>query len=136
MDFQRVFLRIMNIKKTIFFVLVFALYIPKADADLNPVPAHLLKWPKTGADCAILVDKSTQKVLVFQKGNLTKPLKEYKCSTGENSGPKSRKNDKRTPEGIYFFTKSFVKRQLSSTYGILALAGYDPLRAPRAGRNK
>jgi murein L,D-transpeptidase YafK len=110
----------MKIKKAIFFILVFALYVPTADADLNLVPACLLKWPERGTDHAILVDKSTQKVLVFKKGNLSKPVKEYGCSTGENSGPKSRKNDKKTPEGIYFFTKSFVKRQLSSTYGILA----------------
>jgi len=109
-----------NVKKTIFFVLVFAFYIPTADADLNLVPAHLLKWPETGIDYAILVDKSTQKVLVFQKGDLSKPVKEYRCSTGENSGPKSRKNDKKTPEGVYFFTKSFVKKELSSNYGILA----------------
>jgi murein L,D-transpeptidase YafK len=117
---RRALLRIMNTKKTIFFVLVFAFYIPTADADLNLVPAHLLKWPETGVDYAILVDKSTQKVLVFQRGHLSKPVKEYRCSTGENSGPKSRKNDKKTPEGIYFFTKSFMKRELSSAYGILA----------------
>lgn len=110
----------MNTKTAIFFILVFAFCIPTAHADLNLAPAHLLKWPETGADYAIIVDKSAQKVLVFQRDKLFKPVREYRCSTGENSGPKSRKNDKKTPEGVYFFTKSFVKRELSSTYGILA----------------
>ena len=110
----------MNIKKAISFLLFFVLFTPTAHADSDLVPAHLLKWPETGSDYAVLVDKSTQKVLVFQKGALSKPVKTYRCSTGENNGPKSRKNDKKTPEGVYFFTKSFVKRQLSSTYGILA----------------
>ena len=117
---SRALLRIRTTKIIIFFVLVFAYYIPSADAALNLVPSHLLKWPETGSDYAILVDKSAQKVFVFQRDNLSKPVKVYRCSTGENSGPKSRKNDKKTPEGVYFFTKSFVKRDLSSTYGIMA----------------
>ena len=52
--------------------------------------------------------------------NLSTPFKVYRCSTGENEGPKSRTNDRKTPEGIYFFTNSYVKRELSPTYGVRA----------------
>lgn len=54
------------------------------------VPASLLSWPKEGADYAILVDKSAQKVFVYHWNNLFTPLKVYTCSTGENNGPKSK----------------------------------------------
>ena len=76
------------------------------------VPAALIKWPDKGSNYAILVDKSQQKVFVYQRDNLLRPLKIYSASTGENDGPKHRKNDRKTPEGIYFFTRSMVQREL------------------------
>ena len=90
------------------------------------VPASLLNWPEEGSDYAILVYKSAQRVFVYHWNNLCTPVKVYKCSTGENGGPKSRRNDKKTPEGIYFFTHSYVKKELSSIYG----AGAFPLDYP------
>ena len=81
------------------------------------VPAALIKWPDKGSDYAVLVDKSQQKVFVYQRDNLLRPLKVYSASTGENDGPKHRKNDKKTPEGIYFFTRSMVQRELAPMYG-------------------
>jgi len=84
------------------------------------VPASLLKWPKEGSDYAVLVDKSLQKVFLYQRDKLYSPVRVYKCSTGENGGPKSTKNDKKTPEGIYFFTQSYEKKDLAPIYGIRA----------------
>lgn len=84
------------------------------------VPAALLKWPERCSPYAILVDKSEQKVFLYGRENLLSPERVYPCSTGENEGPKSRQNDRRTPEGIYFFTDSYVKRYLSPIYGIRA----------------
>jgi len=55
-------------------------------------------------------------------------VKTYKCSTGENDGAKSRRNDKKTPEGIYFFTHSYVKKELAPTYGARAF----PIDYPNA----
>ncbi|MBW1767094.1 MAG: L,D-transpeptidase, partial [Deltaproteobacteria bacterium] len=81
------------------------------------VPATLLKWPEGGSDYVILVDKSIQKVFVYKRNHLFVPVKVYRCSTGENNGPKSRQNDRKTPEGIYFFTNSYVKKELSLIYG-------------------
>lgn len=84
------------------------------------VPAALIKWPEQNSEFAILVDKSKQKVLVYDTGDLSRPVRTYRCSTGENRGAKTRQNDKKTPEGIYFFTDSFEKRDLSPIYGTRA----------------
>ena len=84
------------------------------------VPAPLLKWPEQGSPDAVLVDKSKQEVLLYHRDNPFEPLKTYPASTGENDGPKSKMNDRKTPEGIYFFTKSFVDRELAPIYGVRA----------------
>ena len=84
------------------------------------VPAPLLKWPEQGSDYAVLVDKTTQKVFLYHRDNLFEPVKSYTGSTGENEGPKSREKDRKTPEGIYFFTKAFTDKDLAPIYGTRA----------------
>ncbi len=83
-------------------------------------PAALLKWPGKASGYAILVDKSAQKVFVYHWNNLFTPVKVFTCSTGENDGPKSRRNDRKTPEGIYFFTDTYVEKNLAPVYGVKA----------------
>ena len=84
------------------------------------VPSVLLEW-QGEPDYAILVDKSRQKVMVYRSNNLITPEKVYACSTGENEGPKTKRNDRKTPEGIYFFTDSYVEEFLAPIYGARAL---------------
>ena len=84
------------------------------------VPASLLNWPEEGSDYAILVDKSAQKVFLYRWDNLLAPLKVYRASTGENDGPKVRRNDRKTPEGVYFFTGAYQKTELAPRYGTRA----------------
>ena len=84
------------------------------------VPASLLKWPEEGSEYAVLVDKSEQKVFIYRKDNPFTPVKSYVASTGENDGPKLKQNDRKTPEGIYFFTGSYVERDLAPIYGVRA----------------
>ena len=84
------------------------------------IPAALLRWPENGSEHAVLVDKSLQKVFVYEKEDPIQPAKVYDCSTGEIDGPKSKMNDRKTPEGIYFFTNSYVKKYLSPIYGVRA----------------
>ena len=86
----------------------------------NLVPAFFLKWPEQGSPYAILVDKSEQKVFLYRKDNPYQPLKTYPATTGENEGPKSKLNDRRTPEGVYFFTDSFEDKELAPIYGVRA----------------
>jgi murein L,D-transpeptidase YafK len=87
---------------------------------LGLVPATIVKWPENGSNYIVLVDKSAQKILLYRRNNPFAPYKIYRCSTGENDGAKTRKNDRKTPEGIYFFTKSYVEKELSSIYGVRA----------------
>lgn len=84
------------------------------------VPSPLLRLAKNSPDYAVLVDKSLQKVMLYRGDDLSSPEKVYICSTGENDGPKARKNDRKTPEGIYFFTKSYVDKYLTPIYGVRA----------------
>ena len=95
---------------------------PKISTEgrLGLVPATIVKWPENGSDYIVQVDKSAQKIFLYRRNNPFVPYKIYRCSTGENDGPKTRKNDRKTPEGIYFFTKSYAEDELSSTYGVRA----------------
>jgi murein L,D-transpeptidase YafK len=102
----------------------------------DKVPAPLLKWPEKGSEYAILVDKSLQKVFVYHRDNPYKPHRTYTCSTGENEGPKLRENDRKTPEGVYFFIRAFEKKELLPIYGSRAFAlDYPNLIDRREGKN-
>jgi murein L,D-transpeptidase YafK len=84
------------------------------------LPVFLLEW-QGKPDYVVVVDKSQQKVMVYRTDNLLAPEKVYQCSTGEHDGPKSERNDRRTPEGIYFFTNSYLGETLAPIYGSRAL---------------
>lgn len=105
------------------FLVTLSVLIPKALADPDPrefVPSALVRVPDDGPEHIILVDKSLQKVFLYKKNNLFQPFKTYQCSTGENDGPKERQNDRKTPEGIYFFIDSLKKQELAPIYGAMA----------------
>ena len=93
-----------------------------ANPPKDKVPGPLLKWPEKGSEYAVLVDKSQQKVFVYHRDNPNKPHRIYTCSTGENEGPKLRENDRKTPEGVYFFTRAIDKKELLPIYGSRAFA--------------
>lgn len=84
------------------------------------VPACLMDW-NSGPEYAVLVDKSGQKVFVYKRDDLSNPYRVYDCSTGENEGRKQKRNDRKTPEGIYYFIKSFEEKYLAPIYGTKAL---------------
>ena len=84
------------------------------------VPSALVRVSSEGPEYIILVDKSLSKLFLYKKDNLFQPLKTYSCSTGENEGPKEKQNDRKTPEGIYFFTGSMKKQELAPIYGAMA----------------
>jgi len=87
---------------------------------VKTIPSPVLKWPDRGSEYAILVDKSAQKTYVIHKDNPTRPVRTFTSSTGENGGIKTKKNDRKTPEGIYFIIKSYVEKDLSPIYGARA----------------
>ena len=99
------------------------------------VPDSILYLPLQNPGYVLLVEKSTQKAYLYQANRVDHPLKIYHCSTGKNKGPKSKKNDKKTPEGIYSVTNSFKKKYLSSIYGACAFpVDYPNPRDRKLGR--
>jgi murein L,D-transpeptidase YafK len=87
-------------------------------ADGGLVPACLigLNWEKRPAH-AIVVEKASQTLRVYEWDNGFALIQTFPCSTGEAPGKKEKAGDGKTPEGVYFFTKAFEKRYLSATYG-------------------
>lgn len=68
---------------------------------------------------AILVEKSTQKLYLYDKDY--KLVKTFHVTTGQNQGDKRMEGDKKTPEGIYFFTHVKEQKELLPKYGVMAL---------------
>jgi len=94
---------------------------PPQSGDKSPlIPGALLKWPDLGSDYAVLVDKSAQRAFVYHRNNPFAPVKSFTCSTGENEGQKEKEKDRKTPEGIYFFTHVHEKKDLAPIYGTKA----------------
>jgi len=85
------------------------------------VPASMLYMGDQVPSYAFLVDKSAQRLHLYrQDAEGPKLVKTFVCATGENSGGKKSRGDKRTPEGVYFFTRVIESKNLSSIYGIRA----------------
>ncbi|MCP4338376.1 MAG: murein L,D-transpeptidase [Desulfobulbaceae bacterium] len=61
----------------------------------------------------IVVDKSTQKLMVFEQQQSLKLLKTYVCATGENPGTKIISGDSKTPEGLYFITEIYQDKKIT-----------------------
>ena len=61
----------------------------------------------------IVVDKSTQKLMVFEQQQSLKLLKTYVCATGENPGTKIISGDSKTPEGLYFITEIYEDNKIT-----------------------
>lgn len=91
-----------------------------ARGKIELVPAPFVRWPETGSEHAVLVDKSQQKVFIYRRDDLSSPVKTYACSTGENDGRKTRQKDRKTPEGVYFFVDVYEQKDLAPIYGVRA----------------
>ena len=88
---------------------------------LSRIPDVLVSFgPEQGSEHAVVVETSTQTLYLFSYDGSFKEIKNYRCSTGEVPGAKSRSGDRKTPVGVYFFTKEFKKRDLTPIYGTRA----------------
>jgi len=84
------------------------------------IPRALLLMSKS-VDTAILIDKSKNRLYVFQRENDLLPPKlvqDFYVSTGKLRGNKFIKGDLKTPEGVYFFTRWIPDSGLPDEYGI------------------
>lgn len=85
------------------------------------IPTSLLSLNEEEANYALLVDKSEQRLYLYKwEGDSPRLVKTFACSTGENPGGKNRNGDKRTPNGVYFFTRVIESNKLPPIYGIRA----------------
>jgi murein L,D-transpeptidase YafK len=99
------------------------------------IPDSLIYFSPQSQGYILLVEKAHQKAYLYDVQNLDSPLRVYPCSTGENRGPKTQKNDKKTPEGIYFVTNSFLRKDLTPIYGDRAFPlDYPNVRDRKLGR--
>lgn len=75
----------------------------------------------TSARHCIIVEKKSQKLFVYNlNDNHVKDVMQYRCTTGENQGDKRESGDRKTPEGVYFFTRVYSDDQLPQRYGSMA----------------
>jgi murein L,D-transpeptidase YafK len=65
----------------------------------------------------LVVEKSKQQLVAYAYDGTYRKVYQCKSSTGEVPGPKNLDGDKKTPEGVYFFTKEHLKQYLSPIYG-------------------
>jgi murein L,D-transpeptidase YafK len=84
-------------------------------------PSSVLSLGDQKPTYALVVDKSQQKLFLYQQEEAgPKLIRTFNCATGENAGQKKTRGDKRTPEGVYFFTRWIEYKNLASIYGIRA----------------
>ncbi|PHR29814.1 MAG: hypothetical protein COA36_02875 [Desulfotalea sp.] len=61
----------------------------------------------------IIIEKQTQKLMLFEQGNTLNLLHTFTCATGENPGTKKVSGDAKTPEGVYFITEVFQDNEIT-----------------------
>jgi len=92
--------------------------------SIDLLPASLLQISETEAfsKFVLLVDKEQRKLTVFERdGEQIKKLQEYPADIGKNGGNKTKRDDARTPEGIYFLEKRLTQPEIPfNLYGALA----------------
>lgn len=73
----------------------------------SALPARADNWQATLHDVAlptrvIAVDKSLQKLHLYERHSPVRLVRSFPCTTGQQAGDKNATGDLRTPEGIYF----------------------------------
>ncbi len=110
-----------------FFSFILFTYLAQAEevpASTDLLPADLLQISNTEAfsKYVFLVDKKERKLIVFERnGETLKKIDEVPADIGKNDGNKTKENDHKTPEGIYFFHSKLSQPQIPfSLYGKMA----------------
>src|SRR3954471_5546251 len=88
------------------------------------LPADLLQISSTDAfsKYVFLVDKKERKLLIFERsGETIRKIDEVPADIGKNDGNKTKRDDHKTPEGIYFFQSRLEPPQIPfNLYGKMA----------------
>ncbi len=87
-------------------------------------PADLLSITETDAfsKFVFVVDKSARKLTIYERdGKQIKKVNEFPADIGKSGGNKTKRDDHKTPEGIYFLEKKLQNPEIPhSLYGDLA----------------
>jgi murein L,D-transpeptidase YafK len=103
----------------------------------GPIPEVLIPFaPEQQETHVIVVEKESQTLSLYSNNGSYAKVFSTRCSTGEKPGAKTRNGDKKTPEGIYFFTQEFHDKDLAPVYGTRAFPiDYPNVLDRRAGRD-
>lgn len=96
---------------------------PVVESQKKTIPAEILSYPEASysPQHMFLVDKAERKLYVFDRDKNLISSEDYVTDIGKNDGAKEKRNDKRTPEGIYFFQKKLIQPEIPfSLYGSTA----------------
>ncbi|MEW6221501.1 MAG: L,D-transpeptidase family protein [Thermodesulfobacteriota bacterium] len=108
-------------------LLAFGLLAAKSAAKTAPLPAEpaspapveaavsRLVQPLVGDGSIrfVLIEKDRQRLRLLERNGEVVVLASYSCATGQNQGPKAVSGDARTPEGVYFVTRSFEDSKIT-----------------------
>lgn len=100
----------------LFTILTCTFYIPQAKGGLPPSNTsgvELFFYINGSPTPFIVVEKRTQKLMLFEQGKSLKHIKTFTCATGENPGTKKISGDAKTPEGVYFITEIFQDNEIT-----------------------
>ncbi|QDK37014.1 murein L,D-transpeptidase family protein [Bdellovibrio sp. NC01] len=91
-------------------------------AELLPAPLLQISETEAFSKYVLLVDKEQRKLSVFERnGEKIEKVVEYPADIGKKNGNKTKRDDARTPEGIYFLEKRLSQPEIPfSLYGGLA----------------
>lgn len=88
----------------------------KAKSDLPPsnTPGvELFFYLNDSPTPFIVVEKKSQKLMLFEQGDSLNLIYSFTCATGENPGTKQVSGDAKTPEGVYFITEVFQDNEIT-----------------------
>ncbi|MEE8575302.1 MAG: L,D-transpeptidase [Thermodesulfobacteriota bacterium] len=123
-------------KANFFVILMLAVALPAfayANADEALVPASIINI--ASGTHVIAVDKDAHTLYLYESmqgpGSTPKLVKSFRILTGKVVGDKVKEGDKKTPEGIYFFTKTIPGSELPGKYGVHAVVTDYPNKVDR-----
>lgn len=90
--------------------------LAKAKTDLPPSNKpgiELFFYVNDGFTPFIVVEKKSQKLMLFEQGNSLNLIHTFTCATVENRGTKKISGDAKTPEGVYFITEVFQDSEIT-----------------------
>jgi len=97
---------------------------PYEKYNVEAIPSGLIRMDAARKPYVFLIDKAEQRLYIYAYEDNYHLVRSFSCSTGENNGNKKRSGDKKTPEGIYFFTRVMEIADLNALYGRSTAAQY------------